>query len=239
MRVQSWREGPHYVLYDADAMPQPRAALFDPDHWQAQGWLVGNAPGRGAVAFVRSGSETWALRRYYRGGMVGRWIKQAYLWLGLERTRVWREFKLTAHLHRLGLPVPVPVAAYVSRQGLRYGASLITVRIEDAQPLADYLVAQPLSLAQWSELGATLRRFHEAGVRHDDINARNILRDAKGRFYLIDFDKAQLLPPGRWQKQNLARFKRSLEKFKTNTPGFHFEIKDWTALLSGYSGVKR
>jgi len=91
-----------------------------------------------------------------------------------------------------------------------------------------------LPAAQWTALGKMLRRFHDSGVRHDDINARNILRDPQGRFFAIDFDKARLLPSGPWQAQNLARFRRSLEKFKVAGPGFHFEDKDWAALISGY-----
>ncbi|MGH8481677.1 MAG: lipopolysaccharide kinase InaA family protein, partial [Nevskiaceae bacterium] len=91
--------------------------------------------------------------------------------------------------------------------------------------------------SHWDVLGRTLKRFHAAGVLHGDINARNVLRDPRSAFHLIDFDKALLLPSGPWQAQNLARFRRSLDKFKAAMPGFNFSEADWQALLSGYGGV--
>lgn len=229
--------GSHWFLRDPALMASVDARQFDPAHWQSLGKVEGQAQGRGSVAFVRGGSggETWALRHYRRGGHAAKLLRDSYLWLGLAGSRPWREFRLTAELHAKGLPVPRPVAAHVERRGPAYRGDLITVRIPGAEPLADLLAAGALPAAQWNALGKVLRRFHEAGVRHDDINARNILRDAQGRFFLIDFDKARLLPSGAWQAQNLARFQRSLEKFKVATPAFHFSSADWAALLSGYA----
>jgi len=235
--VREWHNGAHHVLHDPDAMSHPRAELFTPAYWQTVDRVEGRAQGRGgSVVFVRGGKdgEAWALRHYRRGGQLGRVVRDSYLWLGLAAARPWREFRLTAELRAKGLPVPRPVAAYVERRGLAYRGDLITARIAGAEPLADLLAAGVLPAAQWAALGKMLRRFHASGVRHDDINARNILRDGKGAFHLIDFDKARLLPLGAWQAQNLARFRRSLEKFKSASPGFHFEDADWAALLTGY-----
>ena len=238
MRVQSWCEGPHYVLYDADAAPGITQNHFETSWWQARQAVLGTAPGRASVAFVRADSgSAWALRHYRRGGLTGRVIADTYFWNGLEQSRPWREWKLTAALHEQGLPVPQPIAARVRRSGLFYQGDLITRRIESAQTLADRLAAQPLTQDGWRHIGAMLRRFHDAGVRHDDINARNILLDAAGGFYLIDFDKAAVVPAGAWREQNLARFKRSLEKFKTKSPAFRFSEAEWTALIAGYDEI--
>jgi 3-deoxy-D-manno-octulosonic acid kinase len=234
--VKESRAGAHGFLHDPALMPSADARQFDPAYWQSLGKVEGQALGRGSVAFVRGGSggETWALRHYRRGGHAARLVRDSYLWLGLGATRPWREFRLTAGLHAKGLPVPRPVAAHVERRGPAYRGDLITVRIPGAEPLADLLAAGALPAAQWNALGKVLRRFHEAGVRHDDINARNILRDAQGRFFLIDFDKAALLPAGAWQARNLARFQRSLEKFRAAGGPFHYADADWAALVSGY-----
>jgi 3-deoxy-D-manno-octulosonic acid kinase len=235
--VKEWRDGAHHVAYDAAALTEPRTGLFDASHWERAGLVEGRAPGRGSVVFVRGGArgEVWALRHYRRGGWLGRLVADSYVWLGLRQTRPWREFQLTAGLHAQGLPVPRPVAAHVARGLLAYRGDLITVRIEGTQTLADALERAALPADQWTQLGRMLRRFHAAGVRHDDINGRNVLRDAQGVFHLIDFDKARLLPSGPWQAQNLARFRRSLEKFKATSPTFHFTDADWQALLSGYN----
>lgn len=61
--------------------------------------------------------------------------------------------------------------------------------------------------------GAMIRRFHRAGLDHVDLNARNILIDNRGGPWLIDLDRCRLRSPGRWQRSNLARLERSLEKF--------------------------
>lgn len=240
--MREWHDGAHHVLHDPEAMSHPRAELFDPAYWETAGRIEGRAQGRGgSVVFVRGGKggEVWALRHCRRGGQVGRLVADSYLWLGVAATRPWREFRLTAELHARGLPVPQPVAAHVERRGLAYRGDLITARIEGAIPLADLLMLGALQPAQWAALGKLLRRFHDAGVRHDDINARNILRDGQGRFHLIDFDKARLLPSGPWQAQNLARFQRSLEKFKAAATGFRFESADWAALVDGYAVSSR
>ncbi|MGH8481213.1 MAG: 3-deoxy-D-manno-octulosonic acid kinase [Nevskiaceae bacterium] len=238
MKTEYWRQGAHHVLHDSGALPQPRAELFDPAYWQAAGRVEGRAEGRGSVVFVRGGlhDEVLALRHYRRGGQLGRIVEDSYLWLGLRHTRPWREFSLTRELYVKGLPVPRPMAAHVERRGLLYRADLLTVRIAGAEPLADVLMAQALPASHWDVLGRTLKRFHAAGVLHGDINARNVLRDARGLFHVIDFDKALLLPSGPWQAQNLARFRRSLDKFKAAHPAFHFTEADWQSLLAGYSG---
>lgn len=241
MKVKYWHQGVHHVLHDAGALPQPRAELFDPAYWRGAGRLEGGAQGRGSVVFVRGGlhDEVFALRHYRRGGWAGRLVEDSYLWLGLRQSRPWREFELTRELHAKGLPVPRPIAAHVERRGPAYRADLLTLRIPDATPLADVLAARALPEAHWAVLGETLRRFHTAGVRHDDVNARNVLRDARGLFHVIDFDKARLLPSGPWQAQNLARFRRSLDKFKAADPGFHFGEADWQALIAGYGVSSR
>ncbi|MGQ0585627.1 MAG: 3-deoxy-D-manno-octulosonic acid kinase [Gammaproteobacteria bacterium] len=236
--MKQWRSGPHYVLYEPRALALPRAELFDPDYWKAEGRVEGTAPGRGAVMFVKGGKdgESWALRHYRRGGRVAQLVEDSYLWLGIESARPWREIRLTADLHARGLPVPRPVAAHVRRRGPVYRGDLITERLA-AEPLADALMRAPMQPLQWLVLGKILRSFHDAGVCHEDINARNVLKDERGGFHLIDFDKARLLPSGAWQAGNLARFKRSLDKFKAANSRFHFEGVDWQALKSGYDAA--
>lgn len=237
MRIKTWQQGEQWVLHDADAMPQPSPEQFDASRWGERDLVVGSATGRASVAFVRGGlsGQTWALRHYRRGGMARYVLGDQYLWTGLEQSRPWREFRLTASLHDHGLPVPKPVAARVIRSGLSYRGDLITVFIENAAPLADVLAWRELPEREWKEIGALIRQFQTAGVRHDDINARNILRGSEGGYFLIDFDKAAVVPPGPWRAQNLSRFRRSLDKFKAASPKFRFQEADWDAVLAGYS----
>ncbi|MFY0991656.1 3-deoxy-D-manno-octulosonic acid kinase [Halomonas sp. C05BenzN] len=219
MRLATYRAGKLFILYDADSLcdadeaPQIGPHTFDPDHWRATGRVAGEAPGRGASLFLDAGADQWVLRPYRRGGMVARLSATRYLWTGLERTRAFRELRLTAELFSRGLPVPRPVAAGVARHGLTYEAALITVRIAGARALAELLTSGEADEALLMHVGHTVRRFHDAGLDHVDLNARNLLIDRDDRAWLIDLDRCRLRPGGRWQAGNLARLERSLIKF--------------------------
>ncbi|WP_163577094.1 3-deoxy-D-manno-octulosonic acid kinase [Halomonas faecis] len=226
MRLATYRTRKSVILYDADSVcdadsaPQLGPALLDPDAWRQHGLVVGEAPGRGASLFLDAGEEQWVLRPYRRGGMIARLSERRYVWAGLERTRAFREFRLTADLYAQGLPVPRPVAAGVTRYGLTYEAALITVRIPGARTLADLLIADEADDDLLQRVGATIRRFHDAGLDHVDLNARNLLVDQENKVWMIDLDRCRLQPPGSWQQANLERLHRSLVKFR-NTHAMH------------------
>lgn len=190
--------------------------MFSPGYWRARGLVTGEAPGRGVSLFITpyaGAAEQWVLRPYRRGGLIARLSQARYLWTGAERTRAFREIRLTARLFTLGLPVPRPVGACVTRHGLAYEAALITRRIAGAGALAERLENASASPALLERVGRMIRRFHHAGLDHVDLNARNILVDADDTPWLIDLDRCRLRAPGRWQKANLARLERSLNKF--------------------------
>lgn len=181
------------------------------------GRVVGEAPGRGASLFLAPGGSAgevqWVLRPYRRGGLAARLSAARYLWTGLARTRAFRELRLTAELHARGLPVPRPVAAGVTRHCLTYEAALLTVRIPGARALAELLERGEADEALLAAVGAVLRRFHDAGLDHVDLNARNLLIDDAGTPWLIDLDRCRLRAPGAWRSANLSRLERSLAKF--------------------------
>lgn len=233
-RAREARDGDDLLLWDADLLPRARPHHFDPDWWAERGELDSPPGGRGSAWFVNAPGGRWLLRHYRRGGMVARWIRDRYLWLGAERTRAFAEWRLLAELTRRGLPVPRPVAARVERRGRHYRADLITVAVEEAESLAERLRRRPLEAGQWQTLGRLLARFHAAGADHHDLNAHNILIDDRGGFTLIDFDRGRIRRPGRWRRRNLARLRRSLDKLAGQTPGLHFQEMDWQTLYSGY-----
>jgi len=230
-------------------------ARFSVDAWRSTGRLREQAiGGRGAVVFLASGAtadgddsdaattgagdaddgEEWALRHYHRGGLPGRLLDDRFSWAGASMTRSFREWRLLCRLHNDGLPVPRPVAAAYRRRGLTYTADLITARIPGAEPLVAHLVRGPIPAESWRRLGRCIRRFHDAGVFHADLNVHNLLLDESSLPWLLDFDRGRMRPPGGWCRANLERFARSLRKTKASNDTVHVTSADWAALLAGY-----
>lgn len=231
--------GASILIADAGAA-LPQLCWFDADWWKSRGKIIGQAhSGRGVTHFVQAEETVWVLRHYWRGGLVARLVADRYLWLGLERTRAWREFALTAHLYAQGLPVPRPVAAHVQRCGFfTYRADLITERLEGVRELTEHLQQQALPAAEWRGIGALVARFHRAGVYHHDLNCDNILRRSDGQLYVLDFDRGGLRQPAAaWQQAGLERLKRSLLKRQRQARLKYFSESDWAALLQGYQGA--
>lgn len=237
LRLARTDDGRGAILYDPSRIDQPVAADFDPDALARAGRIrVAAEGGRGSAWFLaaRGSHGEWVLRHYRRGGFVARFVRDAYAWPGADAVRSFRELRLLAELERLGLPAPTPVAARYVRRGLVYRADLITVAIPGVQPLSARM-GPDLPLGAWRNVGACIRRFHDAGVFHADLNAHNVLLDAANRVWLVDFDRGELRARGAWTHANLARLERSLVKVSAG----RYRAEHWATLLEGYgSGGK-
>uniref|UniRef100_UPI0033419BE1 3-deoxy-D-manno-octulosonic acid kinase n=1 Tax=Castellaniella defragrans TaxID=75697 RepID=UPI0033419BE1 len=216
---------------------QANPSWFDPD---ALGGVPVGEGGRQAAWFVQGPFGQAVLRHYRRGGLRARLGRESYFWLGAARTRSFAEFAVLAHLRAAGVAVPAPLGAAYWRRGLLYRAAILVARIPGARTLAGCLgaapdaagnvempetpVVDPLAVAR------AIRAMHEAGVSHADLNAHNILLDAQGRVWLIDFDRAVLgvASPGQ-RRKNLLRLRRSLVKV-CGAPGARW----WDELYSAY-----
>ncbi len=224
-----------HILYDAELVTGPQILSFEPRELIERRALVGETGGRGRTYFIRIQGNDWVLRHYRRGGAIAPLLRDRYLWTGLERTRAWVEWRLLRELWLRGLPVPRPVAARVSRATLVYRADLITQRLADTRSLADMLKENALAQERWQAIGSCIRRFHEIGVDHGDLNAHNILLTPQDHVYLVDFDKSTVrrFTPTR-EHRNLARLRRSLNKLRSLSSGFHYSDSAWQALCAGY-----
>lgn len=215
------------ILFDAERVPEAGAQLFDREHWKLHGALTEHAGGRGSINFIEVDGRRCALRRYLRGGMAANFARDRYLFLGEERTRSFRELRLLGELRHLKLPVPAPVAACYRRGLLTYAAALITERLPAAGTLTEMLAAGRMDDARWASIGRCLRRFHDAGVQHADLNAHNIMLGEHGEVWLLDFDRGRLRTPGSWRGRVLDRLARSLDKISKGS----IEWKSGFALL--------
>jgi 3-deoxy-D-manno-octulosonic acid kinase len=221
------------AIYDAERHAAYDPLWFDRAHWQANGAALATSTGRGSVLVLERGAESWVYRHYHRGGFVANLVFDHYLWLGLDRTRSFKEWRLLDYLHRRGLPTPEPVAARVVRQGIIYQADILTVLLPGTTPLSAYLRVGGVESRVWTEIGATIRRLHDHGVDHPDLTAHNILVDSDGRAFIVDFDNATIRPEGRWRAAGMARLQRSLRKVALET-GTVFDEAGWNLIRKGY-----
>lgn len=220
------------VLFDARVFPQATPAMCDPSYWSDTQMLSGRG-GRGMATLVRGTFGAGVLRHYRRGGLVSRFANDRYLFLGESRVRCAREFLLLAELFERGLPVPQPLLARWHRQGWFYRADLMTRFVNDTRTLAECLRDTPDEV-EWRKVGATIARFHSEGVFHADLNAHNVLIDAERKIWLIDFDRGAFRTPATsWQKANLDRLRRSLDKLG---PVADSQLEE---LLAGYDAKLR
>ena len=172
------------------------------------------AGGRAPLRRIALPDGVAVVRRSVRGGLLGPILGES----SLDGGRFLREICLSEALRRRGIPTPEMIGGIRWRRfpGL-FRWEIATREVEGARDLAEALgqaadeVAAHEHLARAARL---LRRFHDAGFVHHDLNARNIIFDREKRAMIVDLDRAELLPnaPQRLRLGNLARLYRSLHK---------------------------
>lgn len=228
--------GNNHYFFNTALAPNGQSEFFNAHFWQSQDAITGTAQGRGTTWFIKNNQQNWVLKHYFRGGLVGKILKDSYLFTGLEKTRSVAEFALLMALKKMELPAPAPVGCAVYKKGLTYQADILTTRVNNAQDLVGLLSEQKLDNTLWHKIGATIAQFHRQGVYHDDLNIHNILVDQQENVWLIDFDQGKILTPNiRWQQANLDRLERSFFKEQGRLSEFHWQPSEFAQLLRGYN----
>lgn len=199
------RDGIDRLLRSARVVPGGRA----PGHVVATGdWPV---PIR-----VRAGR---------RGGWLGRALGDRYA----SPRRLEREWSTWRALAETGAPTPAPLFALGRRRGPFWRLWMATEERTGARNGIEWLRALHASpehagrgeVAAARALGQALRRVHDAGIVHGDLNLANVLFEAgepapggAPRCLLIDFDRARRQPrvTPRARLRDLMRLVRSGEK---------------------------
>ena len=229
------------ILYDKAIINQISDERFTPQGWLHAEVLSGDlrSAGRGNTLYVGNVPRQFVLRHYMRGGLLGRFVRDTYIFSGADKTRSFREWRLLDKLSSNNLRVPRPAAARYCRRGTFYTADIITVRIPDVMPLSRYIKGNNPDEEFWQSVGAAIHEFHTAGVYHADMNAYNLQIDKDGLLWMLDFDKGSLKSPGPWQQQTLSRLHRSLHKIRNLDPKLNFRATNWEQLLEGYFSASR
>ena len=229
------------ILYDKAIINQISDQRFTPGGWLHAEPLTGplRSGGRGNTLFVGNVPRQFVLRHYMRGGLIGKLVRDSYVFSGADATRSFMEWRLLDKLSSNKLRVPRPAAARYRQRGTFYTADIITVRIPDVVALSQYIADDNPDEAFWHSVGVAIREFHAAGVYHADMNAYNLQIDGSGLLWMLDFDKGSLKPPGPWQQVTLDRLHRSLQKIVGLDPNLNFRAANWEQLLEGYFAASR
>jgi hypothetical protein len=213
------RERALYWLVDA-ALAGPLAAIGWPDRAAVERALRGSAErGRAATAILAlpDRTERIHLRPVRHGGLLAPLWGES-IW-GIARPAA--ELRDTARLIEAGAPVPRPVLVAAHRaRGPLWSAVVGTIHVENARDGMAWLTARPARedlLRGARAAGAAIRRFHDAGGSHADLQIKNVLfraRDGETDAIVIDLDRVRAgrPPPPARRMRELMRLVRALHK---------------------------
>ena len=218
----------YFISPDAQAPDWLEKIAFDPAELARAGHIQGQASGRAQAWFFSLNDTAMVLRHYQRGGLPAHFSADRYLWLGLTRSRPWRELNLLNCLRALNLPVPLPLGGRVERTQFFYTADIVTEQIPASATLAERITQ---GWNDWAALGQRLRDFHAVGAGHADLNVRNILIDEQAKIWLIDWDRGHMGAGRQQQKASLKRLRRSLAREPALDAAAQ---KGWSALERAY-----
>ena len=169
---------------------------------------------------IRDG-ERIVLRQYVHGGLFRNFTRSLYLF----GSRSFRELALTSEIRSCGISTIQPIAA-IHQLVLPplYKAYLLSVEIPHSKDLIQYFqeigprpsrenIVQKRKTIRSAAL--LLRRFHQSGFYHGDLQLKNILI-AGDQLILIDFDRSyrKVTLSLKERMKNLLRLNRSLEKWR-------------------------
>lgn len=139
------------------------------------------------VRTVRAGRIGAALHVHTKTYRPVRWTDRARDLLQGTRARV--EFANLQRARALGLPAVEPLA-FGTTAATPVRSFLITRSVPDADPVPRRSLPPELA----ANLGALLRRIHDAGVDASDLHPGNVLVDAAGDLHLVDLTTVRFGP---------------------------------------------
>lgn len=171
------------------------------------------------------------LRLCRRGGIIRFLLRDTYI----LNNRPLREFEVHRYAEANGLNVPLLLGVRWGSVGgiIFYRGALATQLIPNARSLDVVLLESGShSHSYASQAGTLIRKMHDLGIWHADLNVKNIVFDNKN-FYLLDFDNARIVRPMKdiARARNMLRLRRSMNKHA-------LESTLYEAMLSGYGACK-
>lgn len=169
--------------------------------------------GRTSVTpIVLDGVGSVVIKHYRRGGLMRHLNERIYLKCG--KTRAQREFELLTIVGALGINVPQPIA-YAHRGRLFYQAWLVTREIQQPVSLASLSLQNEKKTGKITEsVIEQILSLIQKDILHIDLHPGNVMVDAMGKVYLLDFDKGRIYHGNRQKLKDryMARWQRAVDK---------------------------
>lgn len=193
--------------------------------------------GRGSTFLFSIKNKDLVLRHYYRGGFIGKILKDLFFCVSKNSQRAKDEYSLLLSLKKLNLPSPIPLIARVKRSFcFFYKSDIVIEQLNNFEDLASLLYKRELFDSEYFAIGSTIKKFFSASVVHTDLNLRNILMHDE-KVCLIDFDKCYIASNVLdidTKKKMLNRLLRSFNKekeiAKRNSVNFYFKEEGFKIL---------
>lgn len=177
--------------------------------------------GRGvayAIALPATGTRV-VVRHNRHGGKLARLTRDLFL----PPTRAPHELAVALRLRELGVPTPDVLMYGTSPAPFPFRrADVVTRQIEEGRDLATFMTLEtPIDErdAAWSATRTLVRAMNESGVRHHDLNVKNVLiAPSEGGLtaYLLDVDRVTFGQPRSETvaRGNMERLLRSARKWR-------------------------
>jgi hypothetical protein len=223
----------------AEHVDDARALLRDGTLYEAAARDLGARPlqGRGtayAIALPVSGAQV-VVRHNRHGGLLAPLTRDLFL----PPTRAPYELDVALRLKSLGVRTPEVVMIGTAAGAVVFRrADVVTREIARGRDLGSYLASDEMPRARaeaWVATRALVRAMNEAGVRHHDLNVKNVLLAREGETlvaHLLDVDRVTFDVPGSASVRdgNVQRLLRSARKWRDER-GAAFderELSGWT-----------
>ncbi len=194
----------------------------------------------GVISTLKGRSYIYTLEE----GMVVRHVVHGGIFRHITGDRFWgvnrslREIKVSHYLIKNNVLTPEIIAVRHIKTGMFYRIWVISRFVPESRDLLEYLNAYKEDVITMMEkTGTFIRRIHDLGVFHPDLQVKNILVDSYSRLWILDLDKARYMNhlPRFARSMNIKRFLRSCRK--RIAMGEVLLPEGWEqAFLNGYTG---
>ena len=241
------RDGRWTLLVQRRARPWLEPLLRTVEHLPAAYPTRPLPGGRGGTVHVTAAGHETVVRPCRRGGLPALVLHDLYFG---RRPRPFSELTVMETLRHRRVPVVEVYGAAVRWVGpCWYRGWLVTRFLRDAMTFWQW-ARTPVDAAERARvlraLGVAVRRLHDGGGTHPDLNANNVLVEpapapgaaagTEPAVTFIDFDRARVTPSGQATSgTELDRLWRSLRKLDPH--GHHLSAAAFDAVRAAYAGA--